>query len=65
MQRGWYGRVRGNDAIFSFHPIEPSSISYNGADQQVRFRQSFVHAGMIEKFNITKHREDFYQELSR
>lgn len=65
MERGWYGMIRGSDQIFSFHPIEPSAISYNGADHPVRFRQSFVQAGIVERFSQSKHASESYSELSK
>lgn len=60
-RRDWYGRVRGSsDGIFTFHPIEPSSISYNGAPLAVRIRQAFVDAGIVERFDSEKHPKDLY-----
>jgi hypothetical protein len=61
--RGWYGRVRGSDGIFSFHPIEPSSISRNGSPVQVRIRQSLVRAGMVERYDRAKHPADRYSAI--
>ena len=40
--RDWYGRVRGSDGIFSFHPFDPSCISYSGIYQGERIRDDFV-----------------------
>ena len=34
--RDWYGRVRGSDNIFTFHPFDRSSISGNGTPLPVR-----------------------------
>lgn len=46
--RGWYGRVRGNrGGILSWHPIDPVSISYNGARRTVGLRPEFVRAGFV------------------
>jgi hypothetical protein len=45
--RDWYGRVRGSDAIFSFHIFDPSSISYSGIPLPVRFNQKLVDAGLL------------------
>jgi hypothetical protein len=63
--QGWYGFARGSDAIFSFHPVEPSSISGNGAGVPVRLRQSLVEGGMVARFDLAKHPKDRYQRLER
>ena len=34
INRDWYGRVRGHDNIFSWHPFHPGSISDNGYSRQ-------------------------------
>ena len=59
--RDWYGRIRGNDEIFSFHPFEPASISPNGFNRTVNMRQELVNAGLLAKFDPAKHNERFYQ----
>jgi hypothetical protein len=61
--RQWYGRVRGSDRIFTFHPIEPASISTNGAPRQVRLRQAFVDSGLVAWYDRSKHPSDVYQVL--
>lgn len=48
IKREWYGRVRGSDNILSFHIFEPSSISYNGINQQIQFRKDLVKAGLLK-----------------
>ncbi len=48
-RREWYGRVRGDDAIFSFHPFEPADISHNGFSKWPRVRQSLVDAGLLKR----------------
>lgn len=58
--RGWYGRVRGSDGIFSFHPIEPSSISFNGGRLPVAFREEFLRAGVVERFDPSRHLKSVY-----
>lgn len=45
--RDWYGRVRGGDGIFSFHPFDPSCISHNGYPQQIVLNQKL--AGLLKK----------------
>lgn len=61
--RQWYGRVRGSDQIFTWHPIDPRSIAYNGATVPVNLRPAFVQAGIIEKFDPAKHPADRYTQL--
>lgn len=46
--RDWYGRVRGSDGIFSFHPFDPSCISYGGIYQGEIIRQSFLDNGIVK-----------------
>lgn len=46
-RRDWYGRVRGSDGIFSFHPFDPSCISYSGIYQGETIRKSFLDAGIV------------------
>jgi hypothetical protein len=64
-QRGWWGRVRGDDAIFSFHPIDPKTISTNGQNRTARVRQSFVEAGILTGYDARRHRPPLYQAISR
>jgi hypothetical protein len=59
--RDWYGRVRGSDQIFSFHPFEPSSISYNGFASSPRMRSSLMRAGLLEKYDPQKHSASLYR----
>ncbi len=63
--RDWYGRIRGSDGIFSFHPFEPSSLSYNGFGSSVRIRGELVSSGLLERFDAARHPEKIYQELKR
>ena len=46
--RDWYGRVRGSDGIFSFHPFDPSCISYSGIYQGVEIRKSLIDNGIVK-----------------
>lgn len=48
-RRDWYGRVRGDDAIFSFHVFEPADISRNGVSTRPRVRQALVDAGLLRQ----------------
>lgn len=61
--RDWYGYVRGSDEIFTFHPINPGDIAYNGAQRQFRLRPEFVAAGMIESYDPTRHAAEHYVRL--
>ena len=61
--RGWYGFSRGNDKIFSFHPIEPRSISYSGAQYRPQLRKEFVAAGIVEMYDPTRHPKNIYSPL--
>ncbi len=64
--RDWYGYVRGSaDGIFTFHPIEPNSISYNGAPVPVRIRRSFVESGIVAEFDPELHTKDRYTTLPK
>ena len=47
--RDWYGRIRGNDGIFSFHIFSPSSISYDGITRQIRLNSDLVDMGLLER----------------
>ena len=47
-RRDWYGRVRGSDGIFSFHPFDPSCISYSGIYQGETIRKSFIDSGIVK-----------------
>jgi cytochrome c5 len=47
--RDWYGRIRGNDGIFSFHIFSPSSISYDGIGRQIRLNQELVDMDLLER----------------
>ena len=48
---GWYGRVPGDDQVFSWHPFEPASVSRTGFPQPVRLREAFVRAGIVRPWN--------------
>lgn len=61
--RGWYGRVRGSDGIFSFHPIDPRSIARDGVSYPVRIRQSLIDAGIVEAFNPQRHDRETYHKI--
>ncbi|MBX9790171.1 MAG: hypothetical protein K2Y37_14740 [Pirellulales bacterium] len=50
--RDWYGLVRGDDAIFSWHPARPASISTNGFIWPVRL---YDLPGQVEHLDRTRH----------
>lgn len=62
--RDWYGRVRGADGIFSFHPFALSSISRNGFSRRVRMRRPFIEAGLLERYDPKKHSPGRYPAIA-
>jgi hypothetical protein len=62
--RDWYGRVRGADAVFSFHPFSRGSISTNGAARTVRFDTQLSSLGIIAPHNRALHTKKDYSTLS-
>lgn len=61
--RDWYGRVRGSDGIFSFHPYSLDSISDNGFGRPIQMRPELENAGIIAKFDPKVHKNAVYHEL--
>lgn len=61
--RDWYGRIRGSDGIFSFHPFDPGTISYNGFGQPVRMRAKLTQAGLLVKYESSKHPRSLYTQV--
>lgn len=61
--RDWYGRIRGSDGIFSFHPFEPSSISGNGYSRPAAIRKSLIEGGLVARYQRDKHPADIYQQV--
>ena len=62
--RDWYGRIRGSDGIFSFHPFAPEVISYNGYGGPVRLRRELVEAGILVRYDKQKHPHAIYHTIS-
>lgn len=62
--RDWYGRIRGSDGIFSFHPFSLGSISHNGFPVSVQMRSEFVRSGILEKYDPRRHPNSIYQTLA-
>jgi len=56
--REWYGRVRGNDDIFSYHIFEPSSIG--GGPVRIRPMPS-----VLAQHDKRKHRDADYPKLAK
>ena len=61
--RDWYGRVRGSDGIFSFHPFSHASISFNGIGQAVSMRPELLEANVLERYDPGRHPRHVYQRL--
>ncbi|MCC7085525.1 MAG: hypothetical protein IT427_11010 [Pirellulales bacterium] len=61
--RDWYGRIRGSDGIFSFHPFAVESISDNGYGATIHMRPEMEKAGVIAKFDPKVHQNTMYHEL--
>jgi hypothetical protein len=61
--RDWYGRVRGSDGIFSFHPFSHGSISDNGFGRPISMRHDLQKAGVIARFNAKVHKSSVYKRL--
>ena len=47
-RRDWYGRVRGSDGIFSFHPFDPNCISYGGFYMGEKIREDFIKNKIVK-----------------
>ncbi|MGD9647494.1 MAG: hypothetical protein AB7U73_17400 [Pirellulales bacterium] len=60
--RDWYGRVRGSDGIFSFHPFSRSSISDNGFPRTVSIRKELTKSGVVAHYNPKKHSDSVYRK---
>lgn len=62
--RDWYGRVRGANGIFSWHPYAPSAVSRNGFNITPTYRPEFVQAGIFVPYNPDVHSTDMYKRIS-
>lgn len=66
-----YGELWGEDDVFSWHPFEANDFvdsagkvkNFNNDNRN--FRQDFVKAGIIEKYDSKKHSSTFYERLNR
>lgn len=61
--RDWYGRVRGSDGIFSFHPFAPQNISRNGGSVPVALNQELISRRIIAPYNPAIHPQTKYKQL--
>lgn len=61
--REWYGRIRGSDGIFSFHPFSPSCISHNGSAVTVQIRSELSQAGIVAPYDPAQHTAEHYQAI--
>lgn len=48
--RDWWGRVRGSDAILSFHPFDPSCVSDTGLGKGIKLRRELVASNMLRQW---------------
>jgi len=62
IRRDWYGRIRGSDGIFSFHPFDHGCITQSGG-QPVSFNKKMIDAGIIAPFDPSKHSNAVYQRI--
>jgi hypothetical protein len=60
---GWYGYVGGSDGIISFTIADPRYIRADGRNGPVQFREAFVNAGMIERFDPARHVNQVYRRI--
>ena len=58
--RDWYGVIRGDDGIFSFHPARRACLSTNGFPRPIELWEV---AGLLERRDFARHNRDDYQEL--
>lgn len=63
MNTGWYGYTAGSDGILSWHPVEPRTISSNGASNQFQLRRSFVSAGIVARYDASIHPREVYSRI--
>lgn len=62
--RDWYGMVRGDDTVFSWHPYDPSSITgVHGGIGRARINREFVAAGLVERYDPEEHRSPHYTQI--
>ena len=52
--RGWYGHVRGDDDVFTFHPGGTETFPTTARRLPARLRKSFVESGVVEWYDDPK-----------
>jgi hypothetical protein len=62
-RRDWYGRIRGSDGIFSFHPFSLDSISRDGIPRDITLRPWLLEAGWLEHYDIERHPRSRYRRV--
>jgi len=62
--RDWYGRIRGSDGIFSFHPFDTTAVAGNGFGRGVAMRRDLIEAGLLAPFNQQQHTSSVYRRIS-
>ena len=63
--RDWYGRIRGSDGIFSFHPFALGSLSGSGIGSKVQIRPELQRSGRLALFNKLRHPRGLYHALRK
>ncbi|HIF32024.1 MAG TPA: hypothetical protein EYG57_19900 [Planctomycetes bacterium] len=58
--RDWYGRIRGGDGIFSFHPFSLESISPNGYSMPPQLNPKWEAAGLLLPYDPDRHQPPSY-----
>lgn len=61
--RDWYGYVRGSDGIFTWHPIDASTVSRTGGNMQPGIRSDFARAGWVAPYDPSIHKHERYHFL--
>jgi hypothetical protein len=60
---GWYGYVGGSDGIISHTIADPRYIRADGANGPVQWRDSYVQAGMVERYEANRHPNTMYRRI--
>jgi hypothetical protein len=59
--RDWYGLIRGDDGILSFHPFDGSSISSNGTRRPITINRTLLARGFVARYDRRVHlRADYH-----
>lgn len=60
--REWYGRERGSDGIFSFHPFESNAVAFGGVTRPV-INTRLVNTGFVANFDPKVHPKNVYSVI--